>query len=153
MNSRALSSATAGIAEIGFEQLTLAIPLADLHSLEPVLDVVPDDRGGNAGSIAVGSESCPVYCLTDELGFDSSPARGRRICAIIDDGATAFGLICSTVVATPAGSHATFGMPPCMHNESSPLEAMELLDDRVLYRSSGASLGRYLARYHEAFDE
>jgi hypothetical protein len=153
MNAVVHPDSQARIAELGFERLSLAIPLADLHSLEPVLDVVFAGTGGGNASILVGGEPCPVFCLSDELKFESRPRPGRRICAIVDGGDAVFGLICSAVVATPAGSNVAFDIPACMRSASSPLEALELVGDRVLYRTSGASLGEFVARRRVAFHE
>lgn len=139
-------AAAAHIAELTFEHLTLAIPLSDLHSLEPVLDVNFSDRTARAaGSILIGGASYPVYCLSDALAFDLQPPATRRICAIIDNGETVFGLICAAVAATPAGSHVAHELPLCMREDSSPIDSLELTLDRVLCRTSGASLGHFIA--------
>lgn len=134
------------LARLELERATLAIPMRDLRSLEPMLDMVPAPPGGClAGVLSIGDTPCPVYCLTDALLLTDAAPASQRICALIDDGDTLFGLVCRAVSAIPAGGAAETPIPTCMEHAASPIEAFALHRGQVMWRTSGAALHRFFA--------
>jgi hypothetical protein len=127
--------------------LTLAVPLRDLQSLEPVLDVDTQNCGGaSAGTIDLRTGRCPVYCVDESLAILKDPRPEHRICAILDGGdAGPFGLICGAVEALEGDGLASVGVPPCMRTPDSPLEGLTLHGRRVLCRTTGAALARFMS--------
>jgi hypothetical protein len=134
------------LASLCVGRLTLAVPLRDLQSLEPVLDVDVQNRGGaSAGTIDLRTGRCPVYCIDESLAVLTDPRPEHRICAILEGGdAGPFGLICSAVEALEGDGLASVGVPPCMRTSGSPLEGLTLHGRRVLCRTTGAALARFM---------
>jgi hypothetical protein len=126
--------------------LTLAVPLRDLQSLEPVLDVDTQNRDARSvGTIELRSGDCPVFCIDESLAVLSNPRPEHRICAILAGGdAGPFGLICGAVEVLGSEGLASFGVPPCLFTAGSPLEGLALHGRRVLCRTSGAGLARFV---------
>jgi hypothetical protein len=134
------------LASLCVGRLTLAVPLRDLQSLEPVLDVDRQRRGGgSAGSIELRTGRCPVYCIDDGMTVLEDTRPEHRICAILSGGEMgSFGLICSTVEAVGGDRLASFGVPACMHTRDSPIDGLTLHGQRVLCRTTGAMLARFV---------
>jgi len=127
-------------------RLTLAVPLRDLKSLEPVLDVDTQDRDGrSAGTIELRTGRCPVFCIDEDLTMLRELPPEHRICAILAGGETGpFGLTCSAVEALGGDGLASFSIPASMRAPNSPLEGLTLHGRRVLCRSTGAVLSRFM---------
>ena len=104
------------------------LPQAEIHSLESPLDIdqeVQAPRG--IGAIALGGEWWPVYCLSGELRLLPQLPDSRRICALLDNGADRFGLVCDQV-ETLAETPPLLALPACMGTPDSPIQALAPLD-------------------------
>jgi hypothetical protein len=134
------------VAVLGIGNLSLAIPLQDLCSIESVLDIDTNDRSGDRlGSIDSPQGRCPVFCLTEAIELTVTPPGDRRICAIIAGADSVFGLMCSDVAALNADTLINAEVPACMRNAWSPFDGLAVQGDRVLCRTSGASLAQLLS--------
>jgi len=135
-------------AALSFGRFRVVVPLQDLHSLEPVLDVDTQQRNGHGiGSIELRDGcSTRVYCLDELFSLCDAPPSDQRICAVLDDGAESqLCLVCGTVEALSGEVLTDFPMPACMTSTATPLAGLALLAGRVVGRTSGAALAQFVA--------
>lgn len=135
------------LASLRVGRLTLAVPLRDLQSLEPVLDIDTQERPGrSAGVIELRGGFCAVFCVDDSLAVLTDLGPEHRICAVLAGGELGpFGLVCSAVEAVGGDGLASFRIPASMHAADSPLQGLTLHGNRVLCCTTGAALARFVA--------
>jgi len=136
----------APLASLCVGRLLLAVPLRDLQSLEPILDVDRQNRDGrSAGTIELRTGPCPVFCVDEALTVVGEPSPDQRICAILAGGeAGSFGIICSAVESLGGDALASFDVPACMAAADSPIDGLALHGRRVFCRTTGAALARFV---------
>jgi hypothetical protein len=137
----------AQLAALSIGRFTVVVPLQDLQSLEPVLDVNADDAGMHGiGSIELRDGPSTVYCLDETFALREEPPFDQRICAVLSDGAGGhLCLVCSSVEALPADALKSFVLPACMATAATPLAGLALLAGQVVGRTSGAALAQFVA--------
>ncbi|QQS54784.1 MAG: chemotaxis protein CheW [Candidatus Competibacteraceae bacterium] len=120
--TRALAKLTLG----GYSWL---LPQTEIRSLESLLDIDQEVQAPRSiGAIALGGEWWPVYCLSSELRLLPQLPDNRRICALLDNGADRFGLLCDQV-ETLAKAPRLLALPACMGSPDSPVQALAPLDE------------------------
>lgn len=133
------SGVTSRYAVLSIDNLGLLIPQHQLHALEPGFDVERHE-GDALGWIAVAGVRSPVYCLSDELKPIREVPRSRRICALLDIGATLVGLLCDQVTMLEQAGIEILPLPECMRTPGTPLHGLALHAERVLCVTSAQHL-------------
>ena len=142
---RALTKLTLG----GYPWL---LPQTEIRSLESPLDIDREVRAPQGiGAIALGGEWWPVYCLSGELRLLPQPPDSRGICALLDNGADRFGLLCDQV-ETLAETPRLLALPACMGLPDSPIQALAPLDEGLGCVTDTEHLAALLATLAEGAD-
>jgi hypothetical protein len=140
-----LATLPARLAVLRFTRLQLALPLGELVSLEPVLDVDFDDRQvPSIGSLRAAQEQCRVFALSDALEVQGEAPQDHRICAVVDLGSERVALTCRAVATVETGAISAFPLPQCMRTAVSPVRGLLEADGEVLCWTDAAGLARIL---------
>ncbi len=116
------------LAKLTLDGYPWLLPQTEIRSLESPLDIDREVRAPHGiGAIAFGGEWWPVYCLSGELRLLPQLPDNRRICALLDNGADRFGLVCDQV-ETLAEAPRLLGLPACMGTPDSLIQALAPLD-------------------------
>lgn len=119
-----------------FARLTLdryqwLLPQTEIYSLESLADIDQDVRAPHSiGAIGLGGQWWSVYCLSGELQRLRQIPASRRTCALLDNRADRFGLVCDQV-ETLADAPRLLELPACMRVPDSPIQALALLDGQL----------------------
>lgn len=128
------------------------LPQTEVQTLEALLDIDPEVRMPQSiGAIAFTDQWWPVYSLSGELRLLSHISPGRRICALLDNGADQLGLVCDQIktLAEPIQLHP---LPVCMISPDSPIEALALLSDGLASVTTTEHIARMIAMAGEPAD-
>jgi hypothetical protein len=127
-NTPAEPRALRALSRLTLDGYSWLLPRAEISSLESLLDIDREVRAPRGvGAIAFGGEWWPVYCLSGELRLLPQLPDSRRICALLDNGADRFGLVCDRV-ETLAEAPPLLALPACMGPPDSPIQALAPLD-------------------------
>lgn len=133
------------LATLKMGDLMLAVPLSEVQTLDPVLDVVYEDaREPSIGYIAVDEQQLPVFALDDDLEPLAEPPPGHRICALLGQGVPWLGLVCDAVTTLNTASFEASAVPECMRTEGSPISYLLLRNEKVVCATNIEQLVRYL---------
>lgn len=121
--------------------LRLLVPQEDVRTVESVADIrTPTSRPGALGSIRVGRERLPVYCLSETLTeLDTKPA-SRRICPILVAGDGRYGLLCDEVELIPGWELDVRPPPPAMRRHRAAVCGLALHGEGLVCVSSADAL-------------
>jgi hypothetical protein len=122
------------------EEVILGVSQTDIASLETVLDLGPPTEAGAVGSIRRGSDTWPVFCLSQDLVvLDYAPAT-RRVCALLKDQARRLGLLVDRVESVAGESLQVFARTGTVARIPAPIRALARWDDRLVSLVPAASL-------------
>ncbi len=128
------------------------LPQVEIRSLESFLDI---DRAVripySIGAMAFDNAWWPMYCLSGELEMLSYIPDGRRACALLDNGADRFGLVCDRVEASTESPH-LLALPACMALPDSPVQALVLLEEGLGCVTTTERLAALIAAHLENAD-
>lgn len=132
------------IAALDLGALTLAVPITQLHSLRPALDLEPS-RSGDAliGSIRIGSIAVPIFHYDSVLRPSRQVPVDYRVCAILADGDRVLGLLCKHAEAVSLKALRQEGVPDCLRAPASPVDSLLIGTERVLCRTNTRAMFRY----------
>lgn len=121
-----------------FGGISLLIPKIDVHSEHPVTaldDPVTD--GLEAGWLPMPSvdDVWPAYRLDRDLKITQNNDQLCKVVLFLSSGQFTFGIYCETIrFISNSGSLQLTKMPFCLQSDTSPIEALALLDQQqVLY--------------------
>src|SRR5215831_13527198 len=75
-------------------------------------------------TIVAGGGRWPVYALDEELAPLRSVPRERRICALLADDRTLFGVLCDEAQVLPREGLAAYPLPLAMRRTGTPVEGV-----------------------------
>jgi hypothetical protein len=111
---------------------TLAVPQAEVHTLESMLDLEPDAVGLRVGWIRLHGRRWPVFCASPSLEPMASLPDGRRICVMLTAASGLFGFACDAVSTVDAAHLDLMTLPACMAQPGHPVSALARFGDEVL---------------------
>jgi hypothetical protein len=133
---------------------TLALPQGEVHTLESMLDLEPDQQGLRIGWITLRGQRWPVYCPSPSFEPLACLPEARRICVMLAAGADLFGLACESISTVDAEQLDADVLPACMAAPEHPIRALARSDDDVLCVTCAADLMRFFgSRVSKAVDE
>lgn len=123
------------------------IPQADVHALEPVIDMLPAaGESGAVGRFEQAETEWPVYALSPDFEWLPTRPESRRIAVLMRHRQRAFGVLCERVAMAERSRLTLHPVPPCMDRQPSPLLGLALRDGEVLCVSSAKALEHWLGR-------
>lgn len=134
-------------------EATLAVPQGEVHTLESMLDLEPDEQGLRIGWITLHGQRWPVFCPSASLEPLACLPDARRICVMLAVGSELFGLACESVSTVDAEHLDAVALPACMSAPEHPISALARSDDDVLCITCAADLLRFASRAPKAGDE
>ena len=133
------------------ENLALLVPLQEVYSLEPVLDIDPTQRvGTSVGAVRSADSWFAVFSLSDNLEPCPTLPDAFRICAILARDGIAIALACRGVSSIAAAAVVRHAIPECMITAQSPVRALALHGNEVYCCTSVADLVPVLDPLEEA---
>ena len=142
-----VSSVKRELAAIKFDGLTIAVPLSEVQSLDPVLDVrFESARRPSIGYVEYDDARLPVFSLDGNLKPLADVPEGQRICAMLGKELPWFGVICESITSLGDSVLQNLPVPECMTSGSSPIKSLVLDDETVLCATDVDELVRYLER-------
>ena len=133
------------IAMIELETITLALPPADLGTVESVVDVRSVAQGSRVGEIELRGETWPVFCPDEELHGAAEMMPGRRYCAMLAGPGGLFGVICREVHSVPLAELRTHRLPACMRSGDTPLKGLGVWRERLVGLTTATALHQVLS--------
>ena len=131
---------------VAIDALELVLPQDDIKGVESVLDMRPSGGGEVAcGHVGLGGDCCPVYALDSGLCVVLVPPPRRRVCVVIEHQGARVGFLADGVTPLQTGSARDEAIPPAMTVEGSPIRGLIVHDSRVLFATTAAGLGEWLA--------
>lgn len=133
------------LAALDLGAMTLALPLAQLRSIRPVIDVrrMPHATAPLFGELEHEQAPLPVYCLDATLRPLAQADADYRACVILGDGQGSFGLLCRDVEVLPVADFRRQPVPNCLRMPTSPVESLAICGERVLCCTESGALRRY----------
>src|ERR1700733_4436108 len=99
--------------------LRLLVPQQDARTVESATDIrTPTSKPGAFGSIRIGRERLPVYCLSESLSEFCADPGSRRICPIRAGRDGNYGVLCDEVELLPADRIDGKPLPSAMRGDS-----------------------------------
>jgi hypothetical protein len=132
-------------AALHLENVALLVPLHEVYSLEPVLDIDPIQRSGSSvGGVRSADSWFAVFSLSDDLEPVATLPDTFRICAILARDHIAIAVACRGVSTFAAAVLARHPLPECMITPQSPIRELALHGDQVYCCTSVADLASLL---------
>ena len=119
-------------AELVVDDRRILIAHDHVHSVEPILDVrIESDHGQALGTLQLGEDQWPVYCLDGDLNIlDKLPAK-RCACVLLRSDRGAIGILCDQVRVVDNAALTLVPVPACMSGEQSLVESLAVMDGKV----------------------
>ncbi len=120
------------LALLSVDGLNLLLPQGAIRSLEPALDVEPQE--GNeaiAGVLWFDSERWPVHCFDEDLTALVSIPASRRVCVVFRAARGYFCVLCDAVRMLRREDVKTTPLPVCMNSGGNPFYSLAVLDRGV----------------------
>ena len=125
--------------------LRLAVPQADIDTLEPAADIDPASPPPHGiGWIRLGRQRWPVFCLNGELRPRSERPADHGTCAVLNAGGHAIALLCTDVSLLHLPAAGLAPLPPAMALPGRPIRGLAQMDGAVLCLSSARDLAEYV---------
>jgi hypothetical protein len=132
-------------AVLEFDEARVLLPQREIHILELTADMkVSPQASGALGWIDSGDQRCPVYGLNGDLAILHEVPENRRVCALMDNAGSLFGLLCEKVDSVAGHRITRHPVPLCMHVPASPIESLAVLGQGLGLVSSAALLADHL---------
>ena len=127
--------------------LRLLVPQEDVSTVESATDIrIPTSKFGAFGSIRIGRERLPVYCLSESLGELRADLGSRRICPILAGRDGNYGVLCDEVELIPADQLDGKALPPAMRGESVAIGGLAIHEEHLVCVSSADALFNTIQR-------
>jgi chemotaxis signal transduction protein len=121
--------------------LRLLVPQEDVRTVESATDIrTPTSKPGAFGSIRIGRERWPVYCLSETLSEFCTEAGSRRICPILVSQDGSYGLLCDDVQLVTAHELDVKPLPSAMQRHGAAVGGLALYGDELVCVSSADAL-------------
>jgi hypothetical protein len=119
-------------AELVVDGQSLLIAHVHVHSVEPIADVrIEPGHGLALGTLPLGEDEWPVYCLDGDLDILDRLPGTRRACVLVKTEFGGIGILCDEVRVVDNGAFATVPVPGCMQGEQSLMQSLAIIDARV----------------------
>ena len=132
MASNNISSRTPEYVQLTLGRIRLLLPQAELLSLVTAPEIGPAGNGGSIGTIKVNDAVLPVYNFDEQLQLLSTVQGNRSACACLDNGKTAFGILCDKAEIVDGAGMSIVGMPVCMLSANAPVQSLAVQGTRIL---------------------
>lgn len=126
--------------------LELALPQAEVRSVEPVGELAGEAAHGCVGQIRLAGEIWSIFSFNDELALNAQVGDEARACVLLNAGRFFFGIVCRAVSTFDAAMSDKVPVPACMRRTDSVVEDLLVFDDGIVCVTSSARLVRYLRR-------
>jgi hypothetical protein len=136
------------LAVIDFDGVCVLFPQGGIATIEMIENMeVETDVVGAIGRLRSAGREWPVYALDANLGRRSERSVSNKYCVAFDiDGQPAFSIACDQVSSMTLKSPDQIKpLQDFMRNANNPVEALVLLDDRLMLVSQVDSMHRFLA--------
>lgn len=107
------------------------LPLDEIRTVEPALDIETNDGDADIGRITIGGRSWPVHCLTGELTPTRSVPPTRHICALLGAGGESFALLCDDFKPVHTRELQFHPLPECMAGDDACAHSLAVYEQRV----------------------
>ena len=135
------------LAVINFDTIALLIPQGAIVTIE-MIDNMEADAGtaGAVGRLRSGGREWPVYALSADLTRRTECMASNKYCVAFEiDGQPAFSIACDEVSSLTLDSAAQIKpLQGFMRNHGNPIEALVLMDDRIMFVSRAESMQKFL---------
>ncbi|MDX1431690.1 MAG: hypothetical protein R3286_04500 [Gammaproteobacteria bacterium] len=124
---------TARSAELLVDGQGLLVPHQHIHSVEPILDLeraVGPTR--MIGELSVADHRWPVYCIDRNLDVLGEIPPGRRACVLLRGPRGGFGILCDEVHVVDNEELRMVPLPGCMQGGSSLVDALAVVETKVV---------------------
>ena len=119
-------------AELVMDGQSLLIAHGSIHSVKPVEDVRMESGDGQAiGTLALGGDTWPVFCLDGNLDILGSVPAARRTCVLLKSECGGVGFLCDEVRVIDNAAVTVIPVPGCMRAENSPMDSLAIIDGRI----------------------
>jgi hypothetical protein len=126
-----------------FDGLPLLIPQSDIYSLEPTVDVIPTvTHSGSVGQLNQSGNTWSLYAFSSELNLLTICPDSYHIAILMKNIQPLYGLLCEQVDTIDRSQISIHPVPAVMHPENSPLLALALHGQDLLYISSASALSQ-----------
>ena len=119
-------------AELVVDGQSLLIAHVHIHSVEPILDVRVQFGNGQAmGTLQLGDDRWPVYCLDGDLDILGNVPAARRACVLIKSVDGGFGILCDELRVVDNAALTIVPVPGCMSGEQCLMESLAIIDGKI----------------------
>ena len=142
------------LAVMNFAGVSLAVPLAEVHSLASALDLrARSASGGTAlAEVDVDEQALPVFACDAELSALSALPEDYRVCVNLGAGRAELGLLCQSIAMHEQAISAE-ALPACMASQGSILTGLAVRGEEVLLCSNLTALREYFCLAGQSRDE
>jgi len=132
------------VAVMHFADVSLAVPLAEVHSLASVLDLRANSGNGGAvlAEVDVDEQALSVFAFDSELATLSALPDLYRVCVNLGAGYPELGILCQSIDMHEQAISAE-ALPACMASKGSILTGLAVKGEEVLLCSNLAALREY----------
>ena len=144
LDQRRSEELTAYLAILSIGAVKVALPQNEIRTLEPVLDLRRSESGPVVGSVDLDEGSWPIFALSEDLlPLDDLPGT-RRVCVLLGQDETVFGIACDKVASIPTEQVRIIPAPEAVICRGSPVVSLAIHGEEVLCLSTTQALMRLL---------
>lgn len=119
-------------AELVVDGQSLLIAHIHIHSVEPILDVrMAPGHGQAMGTVRLGDDQWPVYCLDGDLNILGNVPAARRACVLLKSELGGVGVLCDEVKVVDNAALTMVPVPGCMSGEQSLMDSLAIIDGKI----------------------
>jgi hypothetical protein len=119
-------------AELVVDGQSLLIAHIHIHSVEPILDVRMESARGQAmGTLQLGDDQWPVYCIDGDLNILGNVPAARRACVLLKSDRGGVGLLCDEVRVVDNAALTIVPVPGCMSGDQRLLDSLAIIDRKI----------------------
>ncbi len=119
-------------AELVVDGQSFLIAHIHIHSVEPILGVQMESGHGPAiGTLQLGEDQWPVFCLDGDLNILGSVPATRRDCVLLKSVDGGVAVLCDEVGEVDNAALTMIPVPGCMSGEQSPMDSLAVIDAKI----------------------
>jgi len=119
-------------AELVVDGQSLLVAHIHIHSVEPILDVrMAPGHGQAIGTLQLGDNRWPVYCLDADLNILGNVPAARRACVLLKSDRGGVGILCDEVSVVDNAALTMVPVPGCMSGGQSLMDSLAIVDGKV----------------------
>ncbi len=119
-------------AELVMDGRSLLIAHIHIHFVEPIVNVcMGAGRGQAMGTLGLGEDEWPVFCLDGDFSILRNVPATRRSCVLLNSEHGGVGVLCDEVRVVDKATLTLVAVPGCMSSNHKLMDSLAIIDGKV----------------------